>query len=109
MAEVTNMMHLLTFDGHASSFANYEEKGILRDQISTLDPEKRAADLPLRMPDIARKVRMSVGEDSVGSVGGAGLILRKVRERFAPDAIDGSFQDMLKFTYSERTDQNMDR
>ena len=38
-----------------------------------------------------------------------GKVLRILRERFAPDAIDGISQNMAKFTYLKRADQNMIR
>ena len=72
-------MHVPAFDGRASSFANYEAKVISRDQISTLGPQERSANLLLHMSDIARKVCMSVGKGSVGNVDGAALILRILR------------------------------
>ena len=82
------MTHVPTFDGEASSFANYEETASMRNQIATTDPRKRAANLLLHMTDIAREVRMSVGKDVVGNVGGAAQILGMLRERFALAAID---------------------
>ena len=71
-------------------------------------PQKRAANLPLRMADIARKVCMSAGKDSVGDAAVVALMLRIFRERFAPGAIGSIFQDMAKLTRSKRADQNMD-
>ena len=50
---------------------------------------------------------MSVGTDAIGNVDGAAHILRNLRERFAPDAIDSVFQAMLRFTYSGRADLTM--
>ena len=41
------MTHVPAFDGRAGSFANFEQKVILRNKISTTDPEKRAANLLL--------------------------------------------------------------
>ena len=58
--------------------------------------QKRAANLLLNMPDVARKVCMSVGKDVIGNVAGAAHILRILRERVASDAIDSIFQDMVK-------------
>ena len=97
------MMLVPTFDGHASSFANYEENVISRNQISTLDPQKRAANLLLHVSDIARKVCVPVGKDSVGNADGVALILRISRGRFAPEAIDSIFQDMVKISHFKRT------
>ena len=50
---------------------------------------------------------MAVRKDDVGNIDGAGQISKISRERFAPDAIDSIFQDMLKFTYFKRTDQKI--
>ena len=101
-------MHLPAFDGHASWYASYDEQVILRGQIATVDPPKRAANLLLHMSDIARRVCMSVGNDSIGNVDGVALILRIFRGRLAPDAIDSIFEDMVRFTYFKRAVQNMD-
>ena len=95
-------------DGSASSFANYEEKVTSWGQISSLGPRKRAANLLLNMSDVARKVCMSVGKDDVGNAGGVAQILKILRERFAPDAINSVFLDVVKFLYFKRTQQNMD-
>ena len=51
---------------------------------------------------------MSAGKDSIGVVDGAALILRKLRERLAPDAIDSSSRNVAKFMYFGRAAQNMD-
>ena len=51
---------------------------------------------------------MPVWKDVIGDIGGVGQILRILTERFAPDAIDSIFQDMVKFMFFERTGQNMD-
>ena len=74
---------------------------MLRYQISSSDPQERAANLLLRMTDVARVVCMSVGTDAVGNVDGAPRILRISRERFAPDAIDSILQDVEKWTFSD--------
>ena len=50
---------------------------------------------------------MAVGKDVIGNTVGAEQLLRILRERFAPYAIDSISQDMVKFTYFKRTDQNM--
>ena len=50
---------------------------------------------------------MSVDRDVIGNLNGAEQILRILRERFAPDAIDSIFQDMVTFVYFERAGQNM--
>ena len=73
-----------------------------------MEPEKKAAHLLLHMSDVARKVCLSVGRDVIGNLDGAEQILKILRERFAPDAIDSIFQDMAKFMYFKRTGQNMD-
>ena len=101
-------MHVPTSDGHASSFANYEEKITSRNQICIVDPRKRAANLLSHMTDVERKVCTSVGKDSISNVDGVAQILRILRERFAPEAIDSVFKDVVKLLYLRRTDQRMD-
>ena len=80
----------------------------LGSQISSLGLQMRAASLLLHMLDVFRKVCMTVGEDVIGNLHGVARILRILRERFAPDAIDCIFQDMAKFMYFRRTGQNLD-
>ena len=94
MSGVAHVMNAPAFDGRAGSFANYEETAGLRIQISTTGPQKRAAKLLLRASDVARKVCMAGGKDVVGNIDGVEQISRISRERCAPDAIDGVFQDM---------------
>ena len=65
MTNKTNYPQLPSFGGEASSFANYGEQVISRNQIPTIEPSKRAADLLLHMADIARKARMTVGKDHI--------------------------------------------
>ena len=62
-----------------SSSGEDEEKVSLRNQIATLGPQGRAANLFLHMSDIARKVCMSAEKDSVGNMVGVALILRIFR------------------------------
>ena len=73
-----------------------------------MGPERRAAQLPLHMSDVARKVFSSVGEDVIGNLGGAEQILKILQGGFAPDAIGSIPQDVAKFMYFKRTDQNAD-
>ena len=73
-----------------------------------MDPEKKAAHLLLHMSGVARKVCLPVGRDVIDDLDGAGRILRILRERFAPDAIDPIFRDMAKFIFSKRAERNMD-
>ena len=80
MSQVANVMHVPVFEEHASSSANYEEIATLRNQISTMDPQKRAANLLLRMADVARKVCVTAGKDVIGNVEGVAQILRELRE-----------------------------
>ena len=80
----------------------------MRRQISPMVPQKRAANLPLRMADIARKVCMSAGKDSVGNVDGVAQTLRILPGQLAPGAIDSIFQDMAKFMCFKRADQYKD-
>ena len=60
------------------------------------------------MTDVTRNVCMSVGKYVAGYVGRVARILRVLRERFAPDAIDSTFQEMVRFMCSKRTDQYME-
>ena len=60
------------------------------------------------MSGVARKVCMSVGKDAVGSADGVTQILRKLRERFAPDAIDSVFQGVVRFMCFKRADRKME-
>ena len=108
MTEVTDFTHVPSFDGQASSFANYEEKAILWNQIPTLDARKRAANLLSHMADIARKVSMGVSKDFIGNNDGVRQVLRILLERQAPDAIDAICQEVAKFMNFERTDQTTD-
>ena len=108
MSGVTHVMHVPTFDGHASSFANHERKSTLQNQIPTRSPRKSAANVLLHMTDVARKVCMSVGEDVAGKVDGVAQILHISRERFAPGALNSTFQAIVKFMYFKRTDQTTD-
>ena len=92
MSDVANFMSdvgrcqcrtsLPTFGGKASPLPNYKEKVILRNQISTLGPQKRAANLLLRATDIARKICMAAGRDYIGINDGAQQIMKILRERF---------------------------
>ena len=107
MTEVANT-EVPKFDGHAGSFANYEEEVHLRKRISAMGPEKKAAHLLSRMSKVALKVCLSVGRGVIGNLDGAEQISKIPRERVAPDAIDSIFQDMVKFMYFKRTDQTMD-
>ena len=108
MSGVTRVMHVPAFGGRASSCANYEEKVALRNQISTLEPQKRAADLPLHMTDVARRVCVAAWERCPWRREWDGDNFANLRERFAPGAIDSILQDLAKFLYSKRTAQNMD-
>ena len=60
------------------------------------------------MTDVTRKVCVSAGKDVIGKTDGAAHILRILRERFAPDAIDCIFQEVVTFMSFKRTDQGMD-
>ena len=92
MSDVANFMSgvgrcqcrtsLPTFGGKASPLPNYKEKVILRNQISTLGPQKRAANLLLRATDIERKICMAAGRDYIGINDGAQQIMKILRERF---------------------------
>ena len=53
MSKVANVLYAPVFDGHASSVANYEEEVALWNQIPTMYPQKRAANLLLQMTDVA--------------------------------------------------------
>ena len=80
----------------------------MRKQVSAMDPEKKAAHLLLHVSDVARMVCLPVGRDVFDNVDGAEQISRFPRERFAPDSAYSIFQDMAKFLYIARTDQNLD-
>ena len=92
VSKVTNFLHVASFDGKACSRGGDEEDATLRGRMSTLGPQRRAANLLLRMTDIARKVCMAVGKDHFGDNDGAQQILRVLRERYAPDEIDSDDQ-----------------
>ena len=78
------------------------------EKITTLGPDKKAAHLLLRKSDAARKVGVRAGKDVVGNLDRAEQILKISRERFAPDAIDSIFRDVVKFMYFKRLGQTMD-
>ena len=88
--------------------ANYEEKVLLRGRASAMGPEKKAAHLLLHMSDVARKVCLSAGRYAIVNLDGAEKISKILRGRYAPDAIDSNFQDMVELMYFQRTGQNMD-
>ena len=67
-----------------------------------------AAHSHLHMSDVARKVCLSVGRNVIGNLDEAEQISRIQRERFAPDAIDSIFQDLVKFMNFKRTKRKMD-
>ena len=73
-----------------------------------MEREKKAAHLLLRMSDVAKKVCSNAGRDVIDNLDGAYQILRISHERFAPNAIDSIFQDMVKFLYFKRTEQTID-
>ena len=95
-------MHVPSFDGKALSFLSCKENVIPPNQIPTLGPQRLAANLLLRMTDIARKVvgkervgkervgKERVGKERVGNNAGVQQISRIRRGRFAPDAIDST-------------------
>ena len=70
--------------------------------------QKPAANLLSHMTDVARKVCATLGKDVIGNSDGAAHILRNLRERFAPVAIDSIFQETARFMYFKRTAQTMD-
>ena len=84
-----------------------EEKVLLSKRAPAMDPEKKAAHLRLHMSDFARKVCLPVGWGRIDNLDGLDQILKILRERFAPDAVDLISQDMAKFWYFERTDQKI--
>ena len=96
------------FDGQRSGFLNYEEKVLLWNQITPLEPSKRGAHLLLHMADVARKVCTTVGKDVIGNNDGVMHILNILRDRFAPDRVDCIFQDIIKFMNFKKTTQEMD-
>ena len=100
--------HVPAFDGKACSYANYEEKAILRNQIPTVEPGKRAANLLLQMADIARRKCMAVGDAHITNARRAQRILIILRERFAPVALDAICQEVAKFMNFKRAGQPTD-
>ena len=108
MAEVTGYLHVPSFDGEASLSADYEKKVALWNQISPWEPRKLAANLLLRMTDVAQKVCMEAGKVHIRNIVGAQQISRIPRERFAPGAIGAIFQDVVKFMNFKRGDQSVD-
>ena len=59
----------------------------MRKRVSAMDPEKKAAHLPLHKSDVARKVSPSVGRGVIDNLDGVEQILKILRERFAPGAL----------------------
>ena len=102
MAEVTNT-EVPKFDGHAGSFANYEEDVNFRKRMSAMGPERKAAHLPPHISDVARRVCLSVGRGVFGDLDSSEQILKIPRGRLAPDATASTFQDTVKFLRFRRT------
>ena len=69
---------------------------------------RERSNFAFRMTDIARKVRMTIGEDHIANDGGVRPILRILRRRFAPDAIDAMYHDAAEFMNFKRTDLTTD-
>ena len=80
----------------------------MRNQISALGLQKRAANLLPRAADNEREVCVTAGKDDVSNFGGAQQTSRISRERFAQDATASIGQDVAKFTNFRRIDQTMD-
>ena len=96
-ASMRTLPHTPSSGGMASPFAIYEAKAILRNQISPIEPGKRAANLLLRVADFARKLCMSVGRDRIAHDDDAHHILRNLRGRQAPRAINAIYQEVVAF------------
>ena len=92
--------------GAASSFPKYEKIVALWNQISTLGPQKRAANLPLHISETAQGVCTTVGKGRISNNGGAQHVQGKLRGRFAPDSSDSIHQDAVKFMKFRQTDQS---
>ena len=107
MSKVANFTQVLSPDGKAPSLPIFEEVEMPQGRIPTLGPRKRAANSLLRITDIAREVCMTVGEDHSGGNDVAQQISRILRERFAPDAINSTYPDVLKFTNIRRAGQTV--
>ena len=60
------------------------------------------------MTDIARQACVTVGKDHVANDDGVRHVLRILRERSAPDAIDAINQEVAKFLNFTRTGQTID-
>ena len=104
MTTLTSYPQVPSFGGKASSFASNEGEVISRNQISTIEPSRRAANLFLDMIDIARKGCAAVGKDHIARSDGAHQVLRIPRGRFSPDAIDATYHEVATFISFKRTD-----
>ena len=76
-------------------------------QVAAIEPSKRAANLLLRMAEIARKVCVAAGIDHIANADGEQQISRIPRERLARDAIDAIYQKDATFMKIRRTDHAM--
>ena len=108
MANVRTNPHAPSIGGKASLLARYEEKAIPRGQIPPIETGRRAAHLCLRMTDIGHKVRVTIGEVQIADGDGAQHLPRILRERLAPDAIDGIKQAVVRFMNFQRAGPTMD-
>ena len=86
-------------NGLARFVGSYGGKAILRNQIPTIEPGGRAANLFLRVTEISRKDCMAVGKYRIANEAGVRHIFRILRKRFAPDAIDAIFREVVKSTH----------
>ena len=97
MANLNALPHVPPFDGKASASAIYEEKVIIRNQIPPIGSGGRGADSFSRTTDIARKVCVTISKHHIASGDGVRYILRILRGRSAPDVIDATYQEVVKF------------
>ena len=73
-----------------------------------MEPGENAATLILQMDDVARQVCMTAGKDHVMNIDAPQQLPAIMRERFAPDAIDSLYREVVLFLHFKRTDQPVD-
>ena len=79
----------------------------LRRKVADSDERKGASALALQMEPAARDVCMAVGSGRLLGPDGAHVILRALREFFAPGPLDAGHQDALRSLHCKTATQNM--
>ena len=97
VSNMTRRTPVPTFDGETSSIASYERLFLLLNQISPIEPSKRAANLMLRMNFMARQVCMAIRKGCIEQDYGVHRLLRILRGRFAPEAVAALYRGVTKF------------